>query len=127
MITSLINILPVIEHMMAKERERRPNAQFLCEKFGAMYSKPCRSCAWRPREQKTPTLNQSLPVLSPNAGPAESAETQDKIQPTTNSREKEKSDKRRSKSQKIHAEVIFYDPLNTKATIERFEDIKRKP
>lgn len=125
MITSLINILPVIEDMMAKERGRRPNAQFLCEKFGAMYSKPCRSCAWRPREQKTPTPNQSLPVLSPNAGPAESGETQDKIQPTTNSREKEKSDKRRSKPQKIHAEVIFYDPLNTKATIERFEDIKR--
>lgn len=125
MITSLINILPVIEDMMAKERERRPSAQFLCEKFGAMYSKPCRSCAWRPREQKTPTLNQSPPVPSPNAGPAESGETQDKIQPITNSREKEKPDKRRSRSQKIHAKVIFYDPLNTKATIERFENIKR--
>ena len=126
MITSLINILPVIEGMMAKERERRPSAQFLCEKFGAMYSKPCRSCAWRPREQETHTPNQSPPVPSPNAGPAESGETRDKIQPTTNSREKEKPDRYRSKPQ-IHAKVIFYDPLNTKTTIERFEDIKRKP
>ena len=126
MITSIINILPIIEDMMAKDRGRRPSAQFLCEKFRAMYSKPCRSCTWRPRVQKTPTPNQSPPVLSPNADPAESGETRDKIHPTTNSREKEKPDKCRSKPQKIHAKVIFYNPLNTKATIERFEDIKRK-
>lgn len=124
-ITSIINILPVIEDMMAKERGRRPSAQFLCEEFRAMYSKPCRSCAWRPREQKVLTPNQSPPDLSPNAGPAESGETRDKIHPTINSREKEKPDKCRSKPQKIHAKVIFYDPLNTKTTIERFEDIKR--
>ena len=68
MITSTINILPLIEDMMAKERERRPSAQFLCEKFSAMYLKPCRSCAWRPRDRGTPTPNQSPPVLLPNAG-----------------------------------------------------------
>ncbi|OCL14591.1 kinase-like protein [Glonium stellatum] len=113
-ITSVIGILPFIERMMDKERKSRPSAHDLCERFRAMYSEPCRSCVWRPREQKMPTPNQSPPVLFPNSGSAKSAETTDKTRPLAQAR----------KPTNLRAKVIFYDPLDSIATIKRLEEIK---